>query len=146
MRFRYPLQKLLDLKANEKTQAEWGLSEAVGVLQSELAQLSDYQQNRNDVQQQLGQASTNRTTVSQLLQHQDFLDYLEKQINRKQADVKAAELEVELKQMKLGEKVKEEKVWEKAKEKAFDQFSALMQKKEQDEMDEIALTRRIQTV
>ncbi|MDF2813919.1 MAG: hypothetical protein K0Q81_119 [Paenibacillus sp.] len=146
MRFRYPLQKLIDLKSNEKTQAEWGLAEAIGVLQSELSQLSGLHQNRSDVQHELSNASSNRTTVFQLMQHQDYLNYLEKQIIRKQADVESAERQVEVKQMELSEKMKEEKVWEKAKEKAFDQFSSTMQKKEQDELDEIALTRRVQTV
>ncbi|GJM75556.1 hypothetical protein HMSSN036_77720 [Paenibacillus macerans] len=35
MKFRYVYQKVLDLKSNEKTQAEWMLSAAVGELQSE---------------------------------------------------------------------------------------------------------------
>ena len=33
--FRYSLQKIVDLKKNEKTQAEWILSHAMGVLQEE---------------------------------------------------------------------------------------------------------------
>ena len=32
MRFRYSLQKIVDLKANETKQAEWLLSDAVGRL------------------------------------------------------------------------------------------------------------------
>ncbi|MGV2795025.1 flagellar export protein FliJ, partial [Clostridium perfringens] len=35
MRFRYVYQKVVDLKSNEKTQAEWMLSAAVGILQAE---------------------------------------------------------------------------------------------------------------
>ena len=35
MRFRYPLQKLVDLKTNQKEQAEWMLSEAIADLQRE---------------------------------------------------------------------------------------------------------------
>lgn len=146
MRFRYPLQKLVDLKATERTQAEWGLSEAIGVLQAERNEMAVLQHKKSDVQSQLGDASMNRTTVSQLKLLQDFLDYLDKEIGRKLKDIEKAEIQVELKQQQLSEKMKEEKVWEKAKEKAFTHFTSVMQKKEQDELDEIALTRRVQTV
>jgi flagellar protein FliJ len=146
MRFRYPLQKLVDLKANEKTQAEWGLSEAIGMLHSELQAMALLQQRSSEVQSQICDASTNRTTISQLKLLQDFVDYQEKEIARKMRDVAAAERQVEQKKLVLSEKMREEKVWEKAKEKEFAQFTSLMQKKEQEELDEIALTRRVQTV
>lgn len=35
MRFHYTFQKVVDLKGNEKTQAEWMLSTALGELQAQ---------------------------------------------------------------------------------------------------------------
>ncbi|MFK7695836.1 flagellar export protein FliJ [Paenibacillus sp. HJGM_3] len=146
MHFRYPLQKLVDLKSNEKIQAEWGLSEAIGLLHSERNELAALEAHKDEVQHQLGNASANRTTASQLMLLQDYVEYQNKEISRKMKAVVTAERLVEQRQQELSEKMKEEKVWEKAKEKAYAQFISMMQKKEQAELDEIALTRRVQTV
>jgi flagellar FliJ protein len=67
-------------------------------------------------------------------------------IRLKSRDVEGARTDVTDKQFVLSGKMMEEKVWTKAKEKAQLQFTAILMKKEQEELDEIALNRRIQTI
>ena len=146
MRFRYPLQKLVDLKTNEKEQAEWMLSEALGRLQREESALSELMAEQAQVGEELENASARSTAISrmQLLQH--YSQHLEQMIRLKLRDVDGAKTDVADKQLALSGKMMEEKVWTKAKEKAQLQFTAILMKKEQEELDEIALNRRIQTI
>ncbi|PYI50369.1 flagellar export protein FliJ [Paenibacillus flagellatus] len=146
MRFRYPLQKLVDLKTNEKEQAEWMLSEAVGALQREELTLAELLAEHRRVAEELESASARKTTISQIQMLQHYLQHMEQQIRAKSNDVHRAQSNVADKQQALTEKMMEEKVWTKAKEKAHRQFTAFVLKKEQEEMDEIALTRRAQTI
>lgn len=146
MRFRYPLQKLVDLKTNEKEQAEWMLSESVGRLQREESALSELLAERAQVGEKLENASVRSTTISQMQLLQHYSLHLEQMIRLKSKDVDGAKSDVADKQLVLSGKMMEEKVWTKAKEKAQLQFTAFVLKKEQEELDEIALNRRIQTI
>ncbi|MBD2862754.1 flagellar export protein FliJ [Paenibacillus oceani] len=146
MRFRYPLQKLVDLKTNQKEQAEWMLSEAIADLQREELALSELRAEQGRLAAELEQASIRRTTISQMQMLQLYLQHLDRQIHSKCEDVGRAQANVSEKQQYLTEKLKEEKVWTKAKEKAQSQFTAFVLKKEQDELDELALNRRFQTI
>jgi len=146
MRFRYPLQKLVDLKTNQKEQAEWMLSEAIADLQREELALSELRAEQGRLADELEQASIRKTTISQMQMLQLYLQHLDRQIHSKCGDVGRAQDNVAEKQQYLTEKLKEEKVWTKAKEKAQSQFTAFVLKKEQDELDELALNRRFQTI
>jgi flagellar FliJ protein len=146
MRFRYPFQKLLDLKTNEKTQAEWMLSEAIGILRQEESTLSELYEARNQVNSRMADVSAGLTTVSQLKLLQDYAEHLDQQIMRKNRDVRQAQHLVHEKQQHLSAKMIEEKIWTKAKDKAYAQFVSAVLKKEQEEMDEIAMTRRVRTI
>lgn len=146
MRYRYPFQKLLDLKTNEKEQAEWNLSDAIGQLQQEQLSLSALTEERSRVAEQLGLASARMTTISEIQLLELYLQRLDRQMHSKAKDVEKAKANVADKRQALSGKMMEEKVWTKAKEKAQIQFTATLLKKEQEELDEIALTRRIQTI
>ncbi|MEF3304816.1 flagellar export protein FliJ [Paenibacillus sp. GYB003] len=146
MRFRYPLQKLLDLKTNEKEQAEWLLSEAIGELRQERQALSALSDEYGRASEELELASSRRTTISQIQLLELYMQSLDRQMRTKSKDVERAEANVAEKQQALTGKIMEEKVWTKAKEKAKLQFTAALLKKEQEELDEIALTRRVQTI
>lgn len=146
MRFRYRLQKLVDLKTNEKEQAEWALSEALGSLQREKQLLSELEAEHVRHSEELGAATVSRTTISAMQALAQYLQHLEQQMRLKLQDVERAQTNVANKQLVLTGKIMEEKVWTKAKEKAQLQFTAVLLKKEQEELDEIALNRRIQTI
>ncbi|WP_159884398.1 flagellar export protein FliJ [Paenibacillus puerhi] len=146
MRFRYAFQKIVDLKENEKTQAEWVLSEAIGVMRREETTLTELQQSKYDMQEELHKVSGHRTTVSNLLVLQGYVDHIEGRIQSKQRDLQQAKTVVQLKQEDLNGKVLQEKVWNKAKEKAYQRFAADLLKKEQDQLDEMATNRYVRPV
>jgi flagellar FliJ protein len=140
-KFRYAYQKIADLKTSEKTQAEWLLSSAVGKLHTEEDSLNRLYQERFSWGERLQSASANAVSLSELVLMQGYVEHLDICITRKQNDVKAAQQEVDNGRTVLSDKMKDEKVWQKSKEHAFNRFRAVMQVKEQNELDDIATTR-----
>lgn len=141
MKFRYAFQKIVDLKSNEKTQAEWLLSSAVTQLREEESSLSELRIERQGIETMLMDASTASTTVSDLLLFQNYLTYMDRRIDAKLDDVRTAEQQVSTSRSHLSDKAVEEKVWFRARDKAHDTFVAESLKKEQEALDELAITR-----
>ncbi|XEC97110.1 flagellar export protein FliJ [Paenibacillus tarimensis] len=139
--YQYPYQKIVDLKKSEKTQAEWELSAALSKLQTEAHDLEQLEKERASWQRKLHAASADIIPLSELQTVQTYLDYLDDCITKKNQAIRAARSDVELNQSRLSVKVKDEKVWLKAKEQAFHRFMHTMQRKEQNELDEIATVR-----
>jgi flagellar FliJ protein len=141
MRFHYTFQKVVDLKGNEKTQAEWMLSSALGELQAQEKSLEELTAQRSDLMLALQSAAEQRTPMVKIREMQEYVDYLDKCIVRKHADIRSAHQEVERRQDQLSTKMLDEKVWLKAKDKAQTLFQQNMILREQNELDEIATVR-----
>jgi flagellar FliJ protein len=139
--YRYPLQKIVDLKANEKTQAEWILSHAMGILQEEEHSLSSLHTEKNDIHADLTSAMGTQTNISQLQTFQNYMNHLDHRIIKKNMDVEQAEQNVIHKKGHLSTKMIDEKVWSKAKDKAKLIFESIERTKEQQVLDEMATTR-----
>ncbi|HEY0827506.1 MAG TPA: flagellar export protein FliJ [Bacilli bacterium] len=140
MSFNYSLQKILDLKSNEKTQAEWHLSEAIAELSNEENDLCRLYSEMTAIQETLLNDTQNSSTISNLLLIQQYLEHLEQLIINKNKGIAASKNNVENKQQNLSSKMLDEKVWVKAKEKAYQKFSSDISRKDQNELDEIAST------
>lgn len=141
MRFRYAFQKIVDLKVNEKTQAEWLLSQAIGKMREEESSLSELHAEKNGIHEQLHQASSNKATISEMMMFQQYADHIEHQISLKNKDLEKAQQIVNVKQDVLAGRMMEEKVWSKAKEKALNRFNSNVLKTEQNQLDEMATNR-----
>lgn len=141
MRFRYAFQKIVDLKINEKTQAEWLLSEAIGKVREEESSLSELHAEKDGIQEQLLRASASKATISQMLMYQQYSEHIDNRIALKNKDLEKAQQVVLVKQDNLAGRIMEEKVWTKAREKAQLRFKANMLKTEQDQLDEMATNR-----
>jgi flagellar FliJ protein len=141
LRFQYSLQKIVDLKATEKTQAEWILSHALGVLQEEELTLHSLHSEKSEIHAELNSAIGISANISQLLTYQNYMTHLDHRITKKLKDVERAEQNVLHKKGHLSEKMIEEKVWSKAKDKAKTIFQAVERTKEQQVLDEMATTR-----
>ncbi|MGG6313548.1 flagellar export protein FliJ [Paenibacillus macerans] len=141
MKFRYVYQKVVDLKANEKTQAEWMLSAAVGQLQSEQRSLEQLLEDQTRTASVIQAEMENKAPMAKLQELQRYMDFIEQAIARKRGDIRRAELNVEQKKTILNGKMLDEKVWLKAKEKAKDKFQHEMLLREQNELDEMATVR-----
>jgi flagellar FliJ protein len=131
----------VDLKANEKTQAEWMLSSALGELQAQEKSLDELLVQRSTLMLSLQNAAENRTPMSKIIEMQSYVDYLDKCIARKHSDINKAHVEVQHKQDNLNTKMLDEKVWLKARDKAKNIFQQDMILREQNELDEMATVR-----
>ncbi|MEW9697721.1 flagellar export protein FliJ [Paenibacillus sp. SI8] len=141
MKFRYSFQQIVDLKNNERTQAEWILSEAIGHLRKEETNLHGLFEEKENLHTQMSDASGNSVTISEMLLLQNYMNHLDQQIVRKHHDVQKAQHVVDKKQEHLSERMIDEKVWTKARERAYHQFQTFVAKKEQDALDEMATNR-----
>ncbi|KRE39842.1 flagellar export protein FliJ [Paenibacillus sp. Soil522] len=139
--FRYSFQKVVDLKASEKTQAEWTLSSAIGALTEEELSLELLRAKQREWEGKLHEATRIAVPLSELQVIQHYLDHLVACITSKLKDVLQAQKAVEQSRLKLSDKMKDEKVWLKAKDHARDRFQHAMQIKEQNELDELASVR-----
>jgi flagellar protein FliJ len=141
MKFRYSFQQIVDLKNNERTQAEWILSEAIGQLRSEETNLHGLFEAKEELHSKMTDAAGKAVTISEMLLLQNYMTHLDQQIMRKHQDVQSAQHVVDKKQAHLSERMMDEKVWTKAREKAYHQFQTFVAKKEQDALDEMATIR-----
>lgn len=141
MRFHYTFQKVVDLKGNEKTQAEWILSSALVELQAQEKSLDELTAQRNAIIISLQSAAEQKTPMAKIMEMQEYVNYLDTCIARKNKDISHAHQEVQNKQETLSTKVLDEKVWLKAKDKAQTLFQQSMNLREQNEMDEMATVR-----
>ncbi|MBD2870738.1 flagellar export protein FliJ [Paenibacillus arenilitoris] len=139
--FRYSFQRVVDLKASEKTQAEWLLSSAIGALAAEERSLEQLQTEKTDWERKLHEASQAAIPLSELQVIQQYVEYLKNGIANKTKDVLHAQKAVEQSRTRLSDKMKDEKVWLKAKDHALARFQYAMQIKEQNELDELASVR-----
>lgn len=141
MKFRFPLQKIVDLKGNEKTQAEWLLSQALSKLRDEEQFLQELNDEISRQQERLSRSSENPISIVDIQFIQAYIIHLKKQIEHKRVDVQNAQVNVQGKQSILMDRSVDEKVWIKAREKALNLFIATSLKKDQQDMDEMASTR-----
>lgn len=145
LKFHYALQKIVDLKETEKTQAEWILSTAVHRLRTEEETLSSLQGEQAKLQDELADRTREHTTVSEMILFQHYLTHIEECIVGKRTDIRSAEKVVTQRREQLTVKMTEEKVWNRAREKAKTVFAAEELRKEQEVLDEMAVTRHKRT-
>ncbi|GGH59493.1 hypothetical protein GCM10008014_33180 [Paenibacillus silvae] len=141
MKFRYHFQKVVDLKSNEKTQAEWMLSSAIGKLQTEEEHLMQLINDRNSLMDIIQSSAESCASASSLQELQRYAFHLDECISRKSSDVKHAQVNVQRNQTFLNGKVIDEKVWLGARDKAKIRFQQEMLLREQNDLDEMATVR-----
>lgn len=146
MKFRYSFQKIVDLRENEKTQAEWMLSQAMSKLREEEQELARLEKLRVGVSEQLHSASERSTPVAALLLMQEYLNHIDREIDNQLERLAMSHQEVSRKQEHLRDRMMQEQIWQKAKSKAFSRFRLEALRQEQMEMDEIASRRRTESV
>lgn len=141
MKFRYPLQKIVDLKGSEKSMAEWEYAASLSKLRVEEEQLEQLFQERGAVERDLQEASLKPTLLTRLMMMQRYIDILDERIRRQHEGVRSAEAQVRMRQSRLSDKMVDEKVWLNARDRALERFRYEWLAKEQNELDEIAIVR-----
>lgn len=141
MKFHYAFQKIVDLKSNEKTQAEWMLSSAIGKLQAEEKSLNELYEIRDQMYRAQQEVASRCVPVAEIRNIQVYAEYLEECIERKRDDIRVAHVNVTKKQKVLSDKMLDEKVWLKARDKSQEKFRHESLLREQNELDEMATVR-----
>lgn len=141
MRFRYHLQKIVDLKSNEKAQAEWILADALSRLKLEERTLTELYKTRESIEDMISSAAKSRISAAELMMLQEYIQYIDSLIEKKQRTVDEARRDVAEKTDHLTAKMKDEKIWLKARERSLQAFKAAFIRKEQAVLDEIASVR-----
>jgi flagellar FliJ protein len=141
MRFRYPLQKIVDLKGSEKSMAEWEYAASLGHLRNEEEKMRQLLEERRSVEDQLAAAASNPVPLAELTSLQQYLDVMAARIRDQAGRIKSAEDQVRLKREGLIAKSVDEKVWLNARNKAYEAFRYEWMVKQQNELDEIAMVR-----
>jgi flagellar FliJ protein len=141
MAFRFSLQRVLDLKSNQKSQAEWMLARALARKQEEEQMLDRLELERRKLRERLDHSAQMPIPAGELAELGRYIDHLDGMINRKRADVDRARKAVDDSRQHLLDRSIDEKVWLKAREKAFERYRAFVLKKEQSDIDEMASMR-----
>ncbi|MFC3797807.1 flagellar export protein FliJ [Cohnella sp. GCM10012308] len=141
LRFRYPLQKIVDLKGSEKSMAEWEYAASLGRLKSEEEQLDQLRQERGAYEMELSERSSKPTALAELHLLQDYISFLDDRIRQQRQGVRVAEEHVQQRQVFLTDKMVDEKVWQNARSKSLQKYRQEALIREQNELDEIALRR-----
>ncbi|WP_053365314.1 flagellar export protein FliJ [Bacillus sp. FJAT-27245] len=140
MTFQFPYEHILSLKEREK---DLSLSE-MGLLMMKKEniekELDSLVRKRHDCISQWEQLEGG-TFISDILQQNEYLDYLDVKISRMEQERMEIEQEIAGKKEELLLKQKEEKTWHLLKEKSLDAYMEQQKKIEQDNLDEIAAIR-----
>lgn len=143
MRFHYPLQKIVDLRTNQRTQAEWVLSEAMNLFQQEQETQQRLYEQLEGIQHEMDQVIKEASSISKIQLLQENIIFLQNQLVEQQERVKMSEQLIGKSQQNLTNKMQDEKVWTTTKDKAHVRFVSNLLKKEQQEMDEMAGMRHL---
>jgi len=141
MKFIYTFQKVLDVKTNEKKQAESELSQSIAMMAEAERKLADLLYLKAQAQEQLSELAVAKGTAAEMMEIQQYIDFLDLQLRRARRNVAAAEQQVSERRQQLTVRTVEEKVWVKAKEKAFAEYRLEADRRAQAETDEMALMR-----
>jgi flagellar FliJ protein len=141
MTFRYPLQKIVNLKGSEKSMAEWEYAASIGKLKIEEERLEHLHQERKEVEQTLQEISLQPTPLTRMTMLQRYLDVVDERIRLQYEGVHSAASQVKMRQSQLTDKMVDEKVWLNARDRALERFRNDRLAKDQNELDEIAIVR-----
>jgi flagellar FliJ protein len=141
VKFRYPLQKIVDLKGSEKSMAEWEYAAALGKLRTEEERFEELRRYREETMRRLAEQTLRPTPLAEVQRLQSEIEWLDQRMKHQRAEVRKAEELSALRQRKLADKMVDEKVWLKAREKAHERFRSEALAREQNELDEIAVMR-----
>jgi flagellar FliJ protein len=141
MKFVYSFQKVVDLKTNEKKQAESVLSQALGDMASAEQELSELMLLKYRVQQQLVDEAVQKRSMHELIAVQRYVDYVTDCIQAAKRKLVLAEQTVTQCRDQVTDRAVDEKVWLKAREKAYLTHHSSVLKHAQAEQDEMATLR-----
>jgi flagellar FliJ protein len=139
MKFQFSFQKVLDFKEKEKELAE----QEFGQIKSRAMELQEQIEGLEQVKEQAFNQynEVHRKTVWEMMEFQQGIEYINRQMKRLEHQSQQVHQEVEQKQQMLIEKTQEAKMWNQWKSKSLKVFQKQMEQKEQAMFDEMAVIR-----
>lgn len=138
-KFRFRLQKVMEIKEEVEKQRMIDLSEAKQVVDLETTRLNHLNDEQIDCQHRIDEkSSTEKINPGELALYYRFLDQTRMRIEAQEDRLQAAHLEMERRRQILLEASKEKKVLEKLKEKKQAAYMIELNHKEQDMINEVA--------
>ncbi len=144
MRFKFPLQKVLEHRKVIEDLAQKDFQEAMALLVKENKTLSERQDQMRIAYDNIFQAQHSQSgqTSAQLKQLNDFILGQKVRIERQRAKIQECEIRVEKLREILREKAVDYKIIERLRERKKTEFNEEVAKRDQKEMDEIAILRK----
>jgi flagellar protein FliJ len=141
MMFKFPLQRLLDLKAKREQEMARQLANAQIEADRERSSRDALARTHAAAQSRLAQAAGDGVTVGHLVSLAQTLTPLHERVTVADERTIAAEQEVDQRHLRLNEALQERQVLDRLREKRFDMHRAEENARDQAAMDAIALTR-----
>lgn len=140
--FQYKLQKFVNLKTSQTSQAASMISSALGDVEQILQQMKQLEAERNRLSNQLAEASEVGLTAGLLHGLQAYLEYIDGCIKQERLRLFQAQKHLEECELVWMDCKKDEKLWHTLKDKSYERFLYDQNRLTQIELDEIALIRR----
>lgn len=140
MTYRFPLQRVLDVKEKEKQQAQQDLGVSLKKQHDVEEKMTALSEKRTTIQEHMIQQSRGCKAL-ELHDQQRYITHLDRQIVLLQNNLLQTKKEVEKNQGVLMEKSKEEKIWQEWKQEMFTRHQQVALKQEQEMLDEMASIR-----
>lgn len=136
-KFIFSMQNLLDIKEKLEAQEKNNYSRANLRLQEAEEKRQALQNRQQEAEQELKHTMLSSLHVLEIRQKEEAIEILKMYVRQQEIVVKQREQELEEARIRLSEAIKERKTFEKLREKAFAEFVAEENKKEQKEVDEL---------
>lgn len=136
-KFVFSLQNLLNMKEKIEEQEKNNYSRANLLLQEAEEKRSQLQDRQREAQNQLAEVMLATLDIPEIRRKEDALEILKMYVLQQEVVVRQRERELDEARERLSEAMKERKTFEKLREKAFEEFVAEENRKEQKEIDEL---------
>lgn len=139
--FKYPFQKILDLKENEKGVAQIQMADAIKKQEAGLRKNDEIYQKLIEAEELKKQKQQAGVNIFELRMLENYINQLHEQLLAAERELVQMDSHVLNSQSHLRTKVQEEKTWVNLKKKKLIQFEEQMKVNEQNFFDELASTR-----
>ncbi|WP_246055276.1 flagellar export protein FliJ [Pseudalkalibacillus caeni] len=139
--FQFQFQRLLELKENEKGQAQVEMAEAVKKQEEMEKNVLKAQQKLSVLHNELAAVQLKGISIFELRRLEGHIETLKEKLVTEQRKLHNSSLQVDQKQAELVTKVKETKTWITIRDQQKQTFIEEQSKKEQIEMDELTSVR-----
>lgn len=138
MKYRYPLQKILDLKEKEKEMFQVSLSSSISKLEKEKELYHRLQENINSLENDWTNKQQGVLSIADWAEWYSYKQLMEKKLSEKSKHLQRVEQEVERKREQVVEKAREVKIYQILKTRDYSRYLATENRKEQIMLDEIS--------